>query len=188
MIATITYTILFAIYVYILWAAPERDPNPDDKQIEGEDRFIKMAMVLNFAWLFSLTLPYFTPRLHLVSHTTSSIVGSVLFAIGFFVRRHAIRTLDHYFTYKLTIRTDHQLIKTGIYKLLRHPSYTGTLFEVIGMMVVAQSPYGLGLFLLSAGTIITIRIRREERMLLQEFGQEYQDYMRQTWRLIPFVF
>lgn len=187
-LSTLVYTILLSIYIVILWKTPDRSPGPEDRLIAGEEKFIRMAMVLNVLWLFSLSLPYYTPSWTALDERICVYVGSALFAIGVTVRTIAIRTLDRFFTYKLTIRKEHQLIQHGIYKVLRHPSYTGTLFEVIGMMVVGRSWIGLLVFLFSAGTIISIRIWREERMLLQNFGEEYAEYMRSTYRLIPFIF
>lgn len=191
-ISIIVYTCLLAVYLFVLFRTPDRDPSPGDKEIEGEDRFLRLAVSLNLLWLFSLSLPFYTPPLQQLwielDEKLFAMIGVGVFVLGSVVRATAIRTLDRHFTYKLTIRQDHTLIQHGLYRWIRHPSYTGTLLEVTGMMLAARSWIGMLLFIASAGTIIGIRIRREERMLTEHFGQEYKEYMKRTWRLFPGLF
>lgn len=186
-LSTIVYTALLLAYFVIMYLTPERDPSPEDKKIEGEERFIKFAIALNFLWLFSLSTPYYTPPLARLDPLYAAIAGAAVFGLGIAVRTIAIRNLGRHFTYQLTIRQEHSLITNGIHKYVRHPSYTGTLLEVIGMMIAARSWVGMLVFFCSGGVIIGIRIFREERMLREHFGEEYDTYCKRSKRLIPFV-
>src|SRR5690242_18240683 len=61
------------------------------------------------------------------------LVGLLLLILGFAIRAIAIRSLGKYFTGTVVIKRDHQLIRTGLYRYLRHPAYTGTLLAHLGL-------------------------------------------------------
>jgi protein-S-isoprenylcysteine O-methyltransferase Ste14 len=187
-LSLIVYSVLLAIYIAVMWQTPDRSPTSDDHKPPDEERFHKFALVIFALWWLSFALPFFTPTLSLCSEIYCAIIGIVIFAFGTTIRTIAIRTLGHNFTYLLCIRKQHQLIRSGIYRYIRHPSYTGTLLEVIGMMIAARSHYGLALFMASSIALFIVRIRREERLLSQHFGSEYIEYSRSTKRLIPWIF
>lgn len=182
------YLALFACYVIVVWLTPDRSPTSHDQQPSGEDRFSRVATGLFLCWWVSFFLPFFTTPWFVLPLWPSTGIGFSLFVLGIVVRMTAIRTLGHFFTYQLCIREQHALIRHGIYRYIRHPSYTGTLLEAIGMLLVARSLYGLILFGLSAFVLFYMRIQREEQMMLDHFGDDYLRYKEQSWRLIPWVF
>ena len=188
MITTLAYTCLMLAYFAILYMAPALEPGPNDRPIEGEETFLKLVTILNIVWLISFALPFFVPPLELLDPVYAAIAGGIVFGICWWIRATAIRTLGNFFTYKLTIRPEHRVIKEGLYRYIRHPSYTGTLLQVIGMMIAGRSWAGMLGYLLSGGVVIAIRIYREERLLCQVFGEEYETYMKSTWRLIPWIY
>ena len=188
MSSTYVYSTLLAIYIFVMWRTPQREPEENDKKIHGEERFLRIAMVLFSCWWISFLLPFFTPSLSCLPPLPFAIAGTIIFVAGSIIRTAAIRTLGSNFTYKLCIREKHDFVQSGLYRYIRHPSYTGTLLEAIGMMVAARSLYGLTLFLLSATLLFIFRFYREERMLVREFGPSYIKYQQNTKRLIPWLF
>lgn len=184
----LVYSVLFAIYVIVVWKTPERSPGPNDLRPAGEERFSQLAIGLFLCWWVAFLLPFVTSPWTVLPLWPSIVAGCVIFAGGMLVRTVAVRTLEHYFTYQLCIREEHQLVQHGIYRVLRHPSYTGTILEAVGMLLVARSLVGLVLFGASAGLLFALRIRREEQMMLNQFGDEYRAYMAKTWRLFPGLF
>jgi hypothetical protein len=110
----------------------------------------------------------------------------MLFGIGF--RLLAIKQLGHFFTVDVTIRENHQLLQTGFYKYLRHPSYTGSLLTFLGFGITLNN--WLSLVIAFLPTVITMlyRIRIEEKVLTEEFGKSYLVYCSKTKRLIPFMY
>lgn len=123
-----------------------------------------------------------TYRLSLVN-----VVGLVLFSIGVSIRLVARRTLGKYFSSGLKTTQKHELIKHGIYKHIRHPAYLGSLLLSPGVPLIFSSLYG---FLLILGIIpcFLYRIRIEESMLIEKFGNEYWEYMKETKKIIPFIY
>lgn len=99
----------------------------------------------------------------------------------------AIRTLGKFFD-RLTIKTDHQLVKEGIYSIVRHPIYSSYLLLFTGFCTMLQSLLGLGLLAVVSIIWFGSRIQIEEAMLIDQFGDEYRNYQQQTKRLIPFVY
>ncbi len=133
------------------------------------------AKFMNIRWLF--TPDYFI-----------SSLGLVLIAIGVVMRWSAIRTLDKYFTVDVKILDDHRIIRSGLFKYLRHPSYLGLLISVLGLGVTMVNWLSTLVMLVPHVIVIVLRINEEERALEQRFGADYRQYQQQTSRLIPGVY
>ena len=116
-----------------------------------------------------------------------NLVGLGLFFTGVAIRRVAKRTLGKYYSYGLRTMKKQELIKHGIYEHIRHPTYLAMLIYSPAIPLSFSSLYG---FLLMLGLIpcTLYRIRIEESMLLEKFGDEYREYMRQTKKMIPFIY
>ena len=116
-----------------------------------------------------------------------AIAGCALMATGMPLRWWSVRTLAQFFTIDVAIREGHRIIRSGPYRLLRHPSYTGALMTFWG--------FGLGLGHWSSLLIVALpvtaaflwRIRIEERVLADAFPVDYPAYARETKRLIPYL-
>ncbi len=112
----------------------------------------------------------------------------ILFMIGGIVLRCvSVLTLRHAFTVLVQTTDDQRLIKHGVYKLLRNPSYTGLLLFTIGVALSLLSIVAAIVSLMLCTICFGIRIKIEEKALRERFGQEFDDYCMNTWRLIPFI-
>ena len=114
-------------------------------------------------------------------------IGCGMMIAGMLFRWWSVRVLDRYFTVDVAIREDHQLIRSGPYRVLRHPSYTGSLATFYGFALALGSVWSLVLIVVVVTTAFLWRIRVEERALVSAFPQDYPAYARETKRLIPFV-
>ena len=114
-------------------------------------------------------------------------IGCALMVAGMGFRWWAVRVLAGYFTVDVAIRDDHQLIRIGPYRWLRHPSYTGSLATFYGFALALGSVWSLLLIVVVVTAAFLWRIRVEERALTAAFPRDYPAYARQTRRLIPFV-
>jgi protein-S-isoprenylcysteine O-methyltransferase Ste14 len=115
-------------------------------------------------------------------------VGLGLFLAGFSLRRVAKRTLGKSYSYVLeTLQKDKALVTHGIYKIIRHPIYLGSILYTLGTPLFFSSVYG---FVMILGFIpcILYRIGIEEKILVQEFGNRYLEYQKYTKKLIPYVY
>jgi protein-S-isoprenylcysteine O-methyltransferase Ste14 len=114
-------------------------------------------------------------------------IGLVMFVAGVVIRFVAMATLKRNFSGALRIRADHTLVKSGIYKRVRHPAYLGAILLFTGIPVMVSSLFGFLVMLLLVPYLLH-RIKLEESMMIERFGKEYEDYMRSSKRLVPFVF
>lgn len=113
-------------------------------------------------------------------------LGIALAVLGIALRFYSIWYLGQSFTCEVATRPDHSVVDTGPYRRLRHPSYTGGLLTVFGLMVCLTNPLAFAGFVVAVAGYAN-RIRVEERVLAHELGEPYRQYMRRTKRLIPFV-
>jgi len=115
------------------------------------------------------------------------VVGLSLIALGSLLRRYCFRTLGQYFTGDVRARSDQPVIRTGLYRLVRHPSYTAGMMMFIGIGLALGSWFSF--ILLTVATIATYgyRVVIEERALLDAIGEPYRSYMKDTKRFIPYI-
>ena len=113
-------------------------------------------------------------------------VGTALIFLASLLRRHCFRMLGQYFTGNVQTVTGQAVIDRGAYRYVRHPSYTGGLITILGILVCLTNPVAfLGLIPPLAG--YAYRIHIEEKALARSLGDPYRSYMRRTKRLIPFL-
>jgi protein-S-isoprenylcysteine O-methyltransferase Ste14 len=110
--------------------------------------------------------------------------GVVLTAVGGIIRLWPVFVLGKRFSGLVAIQPGHSLVTTGIYSVVRNPSYVGLMLISFAWSLVFRSGVGLILAALMIPPLIA-RIRSEERLLTSRFGEEYEAYRRRTWRLIP---
>ena len=116
-----------------------------------------------------------------------NIAGLTLFVVGMTIALVAVFTLRRFYLSTLVIIEDHQLIAHGIYRFARHPIYFGVLIGIMGVPVYAPSLYGF-LVLSLLIPIFLNRIRMEEELLTEEFGDAYRTYKETTRKLVPFLY
>jgi len=143
-----------------------------------------------------------------VTITPAFILGTLLVWLGSYIRVLCFQTLGQYFTFQLAIKQDHSLVTHGPYSYVRHPSYTGSLTYLTGMLICQM---GAGSWMLECGmwktgfgsilggvwiisvlrTLATLMMRTptEDRILKEEFGKEWDAWAKKTpYRVIPWVF
>ena len=111
--------------------------------------------------------------------------GAIMVLVGLAFRIWSIRTLGRFFTSTVQIVDCHRIVKSGPYRIVRHPSYTGAYIAMLGSAVLLQAPVAFlisGLFLVWA---YHKRLQAEEEVLIGEFGKEYEAYRKCTPALVP---
>lgn len=111
--------------------------------------------------------------------------GCLVMVAGLAIRLRAIATLSKQFTVQVAIVQDHKIIDKGLYGIIRHPSYLGSLVTFAGLGLALENWLSLLVLLALPAAAIVYRISVEEKALLDHFGPAYRDYMRRTRRLIP---
>jgi protein-S-isoprenylcysteine O-methyltransferase Ste14 len=139
--------------------------------------------------LLDAYLPAYTDRKEFWTLDGDAIrwLGVVLFAAGGALRIWPVFVLGRRFSGLVAIQPGHTLVTTGLYRVVRHPSYLGLLVSSLGWALAFRSAVGVLLAALLTPPLVA-RIRAEERLLRSQFGSEYEVYCNRTSRLIPAVY
>jgi protein-S-isoprenylcysteine O-methyltransferase Ste14 len=159
---------------------------PGKREDRGNRWIFGPLLVLTLA--AAVLPPYLDGRdLWTTDEVVTPYVGLALLAVGGTLRLAAVFVLGRRFTGLVAIQAGHRLQTTGLYRHIRHPSYTGLLLYMAGYVLVFRCWLGL---LLVAGmlAILVARMDAEEALLESEFGEEYASYRRRTWRLLPWAY
>jgi protein-S-isoprenylcysteine O-methyltransferase Ste14 len=113
-------------------------------------------------------------------------LGLMLFGLA--VRWAAILTLGRLFTVNIAIHSDHAVVQTGLYRLVRHPSYTGLLIAFLGLGMISGNWLSILGLLVPITFAVVNRVAKEERALLNSLGPEYAAYCARTKRFVPGLF
>jgi protein-S-isoprenylcysteine O-methyltransferase Ste14 len=154
---------------------------------EREDRGNRWVLVaFGVIGLLDGWLPAYTDRHELWTIDGEAIrwIGVVLFAAGGTLRIWPVFVLGRRFSGLVAIQPGHTLVTSGVYGVIRHPSYLGLLVSTLGWGLAFRSLAGVVLTVLIM-VPLAARIRAEERLLHSQFGAEYEAYRSRTSRLIP---
>jgi len=150
-------------------------------------KFIGCAFAITLAMLLVAPILDYLQIATLSGAATASF-GLVMMVCGLMLRYWASRTLGAYYTRTLLVKTDHHLVDSGPYRLVRNPGYLGNLLIFIGAGLAASNGLAVVVITVVLLAAYVYRIRVEESMLRSTFGDAYQTYMTRTWRLIPLVY
>ena len=176
--------VFFALSGAALFAGGNLSPG------EREDRGNRWVIgALGLIGLLAAYLPAYTDRKEFWTLDGDAIrwLGVALFAAGGALRIWPVFVLGRRFSGLVAIQPGHTLVTSGVYGIIRHPSYLGLFVNSVGWGLAFRSVVGV---LLAALTIppLLARIRAEETLLRAQFGAEYDAYRARTSRLIPWLF
>ena len=176
--------VFFALSGAALFAGGNLSPG------EREDRGNRWVIgALGLIGLLAAYLPAYTDRKEFWTLDGDAIrwLGVALFAAGGALRIWPVFVLGRRFSGLVAIQPGHTLVTSGVYGVIRHPSYLGLFVNSLGWGLAFRSGAGV---LLAALTIppLLARIRAEETLLRAQFGAAYDAYRARTSRLIPWLF
>jgi protein-S-isoprenylcysteine O-methyltransferase Ste14 len=139
-------------------------------------------LVLNIlipsSYLLIVTITYFGPKNF--GFGFQVIVAPALL-IGFFGLILWIISMMNLGSSFAVLPGSKRLVRTGVYKYIRHPMYCGINMTLGGLIVASGSYFGVVVYLILAIPLNIVRSRWEEKALLEEFGDSYIDYKESTW-------
>ncbi|MPZ39950.1 MAG: isoprenylcysteine carboxylmethyltransferase family protein [Rhizobiales bacterium] len=154
---------------------------------EREDRGNRWVLpVFGVIGLLSAFVPAYTDRIDFrtIDGDTVRWIGVALFAIGGVLRIWPVFVLGNRFSGLVAIQPGHTLVTTGIYSIIRHPSYLGLLVNTLGWALAFRSSIGVLLAVLLIVPLVA-RMNAEEALLRSQFSGEYDAYSARTSRMIP---
>ena len=181
------------ILIWSIWFSSEillnilfRSGNLDKKdQDKGTIRviWITIGVANSLGIIFVILLKIPISNLFIIPYS-----GLFLIIFGMIFRFISMWTLGKFFTVHVTIRANHKIKQDGVYKLIRHPAYLGSILSFIGYGISLNNLVSLIVISIPVTMVMLYRIKIEEKLLLDHFGAEYLDYIKRTYRLIPWIY
>lgn len=176
--------------LFVAWVIAAMTSKRSVQHQGSESRLLQIAVQVVAYWLllgspFWLRGTVMTDDL-LPATSAVALFGLSLTTAGMLFCVWARITIGRNWSGAVTIKQDHQLIRTGPYRLVRHPIYTGLMTAALGTAIVfLRAECFAGVALMTLG--FSYKLRIEEQFMLQQFGEEYARYREQVRALIPFV-
>jgi protein-S-isoprenylcysteine O-methyltransferase Ste14 len=117
-----------------------------------------------------------------------TIAGLGMMVSGTLFRVWCIRTLGKYFTATVKTQQKQQIVTSGAYRLVRHPSYSGAYIAAMGSSIFMHAYFASFFTFILLFIAYYIRIKAEEVALVNEFGKNYEMYRKRTKKLIPWLY
>jgi len=176
--------VLFALSGVAFFAGGNLSPGV--RETRGNRWVIAVFVIIGF---LNAYLPAYTDRKDLwtIDGDTIRWLGVLLFAAGGALRIWPVFVLGQRFSGLVAIQRAHTLVTSSVYGVIRHPSYLGLLINSLGWSLAFRSGVGVLLTLLLIPALLA-RINAEENLLQAQFGDAYNIYCSQTWRLIPGIY
>jgi protein-S-isoprenylcysteine O-methyltransferase Ste14 len=159
-----------------------------DVEIQKKSTFELVLLGLNGIGMIVPVVYVFSSWLDFANYTMPDWlgwVGVVLFAFAIWLLWRSHHDLGRNWTPTVAKRYDAELITSGVYKYICHPMYTAHLIWAIAQIMILHNWIAGYSFLIVLVPFYFIRIKNEERMMIEQFGVAYKDYMKKTSRLIP---
>lgn len=184
-----TWAMLISLLLWIAfsfyWEAAARNASQTKTSESRLSRGFHLALISTAQLLVLFPVPGL--RMHLLPASTALAVTGLTVQAAFFVLAiWARRRLGRNWSGAVTTKVDHELIRTGPYRVVRHPIYTAMLGVYLGTALVSGEIRGL------VGVVLAClaywrKIRMEEKYMSDLFGPAYTEYQSETWAVIPGV-
>lgn len=170
----------------IFWEVASRNTSADKEAEPSGARAFHVLMVNAALLLLFLPITGLTGRF-IPASGVLPIIGLAIQFAGLFFAIWARRHLGRNWSGRISIKVDHELIRSGPYRLIRHPMYTGFITMFAGTALVSGEYHalvGLALGLFAYWR----KLRLEEQNLAAVFGSAWTDYRKTSWALLPPVY
>ena len=116
------------------------------------------------------------------------VAGVVVFAGSLLLFWRTHRQLGKYWSVTLEIKDKHELITSGVYEKVRHPMYSAFFLWALAQVLLLPNFIAGPAGLIGFGILFFFRVGREEQMMREAFGADYDAYARRTKRVIPGIY
>ena len=175
------------IAFFAYWTFASRNSAPTQKSESVASTYLHQSLLGVALLLLNLPVPglngWFIPERFQFAVVIGGVVQALFLALAVWARVH----LGRNWAAEVRIGVDHELVRTGPYRWLRHPIYTAMLGMFLGTAIASSQYHALlGVAILFVAYIRKTRL--EEEILSRTFPTDYETYRRTTWRLVPPVF
>jgi protein-S-isoprenylcysteine O-methyltransferase Ste14 len=151
-----------------------------------------VLMVISAAGLLVIPLIYVfsdQPRFaNYPFHAWQAWLGGATFVAALWLFRRTHKDLGRNWSVTLEVRERHTLVTSGVYSRVRHPMYSAFWLWALAQALLLPNWIAGPAGLVGFGTLFALRVRREEQLMIETFGDEYRRYMARTSRVLPGVY
>jgi protein-S-isoprenylcysteine O-methyltransferase Ste14 len=188
--ARTTYVVvIILLQIFSIIYNPQVGRNQENRKSGVAEYKLDLILIQLFSLAVVLLAPFSDGHsiLALNFSDASRFVGLILLVPGFILMQAAEKHLAKQFSVQVTLQEDHNLIQSGPYKYIRHPRYLGILAFFGGISITFRSLLGI-LLIFGLLVVLVWRIFTEEALMQKEFGKDWEEYRKRSWRILPFVF
>jgi protein-S-isoprenylcysteine O-methyltransferase Ste14 len=183
--------VLAASIVMVVIRAPHGERSRQIKVVKSRKGALEIGL-LTLAWVgFFVPLVWAAkPVLAFADYALRPIpfiVGVSWIALGLWLFHRSHADLGANWSITLEVRERHRLVTQGVYRHIRHPMYLALILYSSGQALVLPNWVAGPSYLVVFGLLFALRVGPEERMMLEEFGHDYEAYRTRTRRLVPGV-
>ncbi|SHK57608.1 methyltransferase family protein [Alicyclobacillus tolerans] len=151
---------------------------------QNDDRGSAALIMIGMYVLLFISITFSIRHLGILPRWTQYI-SYVLMIAGMIIRFTAIIQLGRFFSPVVGVVSNQEIVQSGLYRRIRHPAYTGGFITAVGIGLGLRTWWGVLLCGIGLLLIYAYRIRVEEKVLVQHFGEKYLEYRKRTWRMFP---
>lgn len=185
----VIFFVLFAVIrVYFQWRARQTQG-----QVEYKEGKLNTALRALIGGIFFLGVLFYIVRPRVLAWAELPLLqwlqwlGVVLGVISLPLLVWTQQALGSNFSTTLHVRQEHTLVTSGPYLYVRHPMYTALFLSMSAILLLTRNWIVGGVPLVGLFVIVLLRIQREERAMIEKFGDAYREYMKRTGRFLPRV-
>ncbi|HAW50271.1 TPA: hypothetical protein DCX16_04925 [bacterium] len=167
----------------LIWAYSKVE---DEEPVETKKTITYMIMLFLYITIFLCApLEYFFIDYPKEVNLLVSLIGFLIYVSIVPLRRWAVESLGRFMSPDIEIKKNHQLIKSGPYRYIRHPLALCIILEAVSLCLIPNSYFSLTLALVIFVPFMIVRIHIEEKALIGKFGDEYLSYIKEIGGLFP---
>jgi len=164
----------------------KRSKKSTSKQQSDKGSLILLWITITFCFTLGFVFANYT--IWSITNNIIALGGLLIIVSGIAIRWISIFQLKKAFTVDVAIGEDQTLTTNGMYKLIRHPSYLGLLLIMIGFSICMNSIVSIIVITIPMFLVVIYRISVEEKVLINEFKENYISYKLKTKKIIPWIF
>ncbi|WP_099354749.1 methyltransferase family protein [Fredinandcohnia onubensis] len=166
------------LYVYV--KLTNKDGQIQDK---GSSRALELGTII----MLSLSIYFYFWEIGNLNSMFLEYLGIAVTLLGVSFRQYSIYVLGKFFSGYIRVTTEHTLIQNGPYKYFRHPSYFGSTISYLGIGLTTSNIFSIIVLPLGISILYFYRVKVEEELMLNTFGDQYLTYKSKTWGFLPFI-
>jgi len=179
-------TLLWALY-WLAWGVFALINGEKNKRVSNALAYLGMFILVFIVASSESEIKAHSPLNFLPSYLFLTIIGFVFIAAGFAFTFWARVIMGRNWSGDVELVQEHKLIIAGPYKIVRHPIYAGIFLAFIGTVLILVDLTGLVLLFLFI-YFFTVKSVREEKLLMNQYGEEYLQYKKRIRMFIPYIF